>query len=177
MLVFLLKIIEKCEIVLSRPTEYFRIRRLYYHGRQSTSALRDCTISADGVLLALCDCTTCYGVEHSHSEIALLRPKQYFRILRLHYFGPHSTSALRECTTTADRVLPRSEIALQRPTEYFRVRRLYYHGRQSTSAFRECTMISKSAAKLLTLRNISKSKSHFLFFQHKFAVFSLNYRH
>ena len=38
-------------------------------------------------------------------------------------------------------------------------------------------MISKSAAKLLTLRNISKSKSHFLFFQHKFAGFSLNYRH
>ena len=38
MLVYLLKIIEKCEIVLSRPTEYFRISRLYYNGRQSTSA-------------------------------------------------------------------------------------------------------------------------------------------
>ena len=30
MLVFLLKIIEKCEIVLSRPTEYFRVPRVYY---------------------------------------------------------------------------------------------------------------------------------------------------
>lgn len=38
MLVFLLKIIEKFKIVLSRPTEYFRIPRLYYNGRQSTSA-------------------------------------------------------------------------------------------------------------------------------------------
>ena len=93
MLVFLLKIIEKCEIVLSRPTEYFRISRLYYNGRQSTSALRDCTTSADRVLLALRDCTTCYGVEHSHSEIALLRPIQYFRIPRLYYNGRQSTSA------------------------------------------------------------------------------------
>ena len=50
MLVFLLKINEKCEIVLSRPTEYFRILRLHYHGRQSTSAFRDCTITADRVL-------------------------------------------------------------------------------------------------------------------------------
>ena len=93
MLVFLLKIIEKCEIVLSRPTEYFSVRRLYYNGRQSTSAFGDCTISADGVLLALRDCTTCYGVEHSRSEIVLLRPKQYFRIPRLYYNGRQSTSA------------------------------------------------------------------------------------
>ena len=75
------------------------------------------------------------------------------------------------------KIIEKCEIVLSRPTEYFRIRRLYYHGRQSTSAFRECTMISKSAAKLLTLRNISKSKSIFLFFQHKFAGFSLNYRH
>ncbi len=50
MLVYLLKIIEKCEIVLSRPTEYFRIRRLHYFGRRSTSAFGDCTITADRVL-------------------------------------------------------------------------------------------------------------------------------
>ena len=79
MLVFLLKIIEKCEIVLSRPTEYFRILRLYYLGRQSTSALRDCTISADGVL--------------PHSEIALLVTEWNIPVPRLYYFGPHSTSA------------------------------------------------------------------------------------
>ena len=157
MLVYLLKIIDVGEIALSRPTEYFPIRRLHYNGRQSTSAFGDCTISADRVLLALRDCTTCYGVEHSHSEIALLRPFQYFRIPRLYYFGPHSTSAFRDCTTTADRVLPRSEIVLSRPTEYFRILRLHYNGRQSTSAFRECTLISNSAAKLLTLHNISKS--------------------
>ena len=74
--------------------------------------VKDCTISADRVL--------------PHSEIVLQRPTQYFRILRLYYFGPHSTSAFRDCTTTADRVLPRSERVLQRPTEYFRVPRVYF---------------------------------------------------
>ena len=74
MLVYLLKIIEKGEIVLQRPTEYFRIRRLYYNGRQSTSALRDCTTSADRVLphseIALL--VTEWNIPFS--EIALLRP-------------------------------------------------------------------------------------------------------
>ena len=79
MLVFLLKIIEKCEIVLSRPAEYFRIRRLYYNGRQSTSAFGDCTTTADRVL--------------PRSEIVLQRPTEYFRIRRLYYNGRQSTSA------------------------------------------------------------------------------------
>jgi hypothetical protein len=164
-------------MTLSRPTEYFRVLRLHYNGRQSTSAFRDCTTTADRVL--------------PRSEIVLLRPTEYFRIprlyyllrsgtfpfLRLYYFGRQSTSAFQDCTTSADRVLPRSEIVLQRPTEYFRISRLYYLGRQSTSAFGIAETSSNSAAKLLTLRNISKSKGLFLFIEEKFAGFSLNYRH
>ena len=125
MLVYLLKIIDVGEIALSRPTEYFRIRRLYYNCRRSTSAFWDCTTSAHIVL--------------PRSEIVLLVTEWNIPILRLHYFGRFSTSAFRDCTTSAHIVLPRSEIVLQRPTEYFRVRRLYYHGRQSTSAFWDCT--------------------------------------
>ena len=75
MLVFLLKIIEKCEIVLSRPTEYFY-----------------------------------------RSEIALLGTEWNIPNPRLHYFGPHSTSAFVNCTISADGVLPHSEIVLLRPT-------------------------------------------------------------
>ena len=79
MLVFLLKIIEKCEIVLSRPTEYFRIPRLHYLLRSGTFPFRDCTTSAHIVL--------------PHSEIVLSRPTEYFRTSRVYYIGRQSTSA------------------------------------------------------------------------------------